>query len=73
MFNAKVLGRWYLISIAVFALGVISIAMLIWIYHINEEQRIDFDICDALMDIQNLASSSQDGNCNWFNIRSLSS
>ncbi len=56
--NPRGLSRGYSIPIAVLVLGVISIAMLLWIYLINEKQRNDVRLSDALMDIQNLAASS---------------
>ncbi len=51
MFNLKI-RQWYWMPITVFFLGLLSIMMLLWINRISERERFNFDLCDALMDIQ---------------------
>ena len=58
MMSREALKRWYWMPTAVLALGVLSIAMLLWIDRINRAQRVNFDLCDALMDIQIKTASS---------------
>lgn len=51
-------SRWYWGPAGTLILSLVSIGMLFWSYSISEKQRMDFHICDALMDIQNLIASS---------------
>jgi hypothetical protein len=44
--------RIYRMPIAVFVIGLLSIVMFLWISRISQEERVNFAICDALMDIQ---------------------
>jgi hypothetical protein len=52
MFSVKAFRRWHWIPIYVFAIGVFSIVMLIWVGRLTQRQQRDFDLSDALMDIQ---------------------
>ncbi len=52
MFNVKAFSRWHCMPIYVFAIGMFSIVMLMWADHLNQKQQRDFDLSDALMDIQ---------------------
>lgn len=56
-------GKWKFLSgvfftpATVFVLSLLSVGMLLWFDRINERQRMNFDLCDALMDIQIKATS----------------
>ena len=49
---------WYWIPLISLLLSILSIGMLFWIYRLSEKQRIDFSLCDVLMDIQIKAATS---------------
>jgi len=50
--------QWYIMPVALFILGMISIAILVWIDKLSEKQRRDFSIANALMSVQIKAAAS---------------
>jgi PAS domain S-box-containing protein len=46
--NAEPLHRWYLAPAAIFVLGMLSLAMLLWIYSLEGNMRMDINISNAL-------------------------
>jgi two-component system, NtrC family, sensor kinase len=48
----RIPSRWHGIPIAVFLMGVLSIAMLMWMKEINKGQRENSGLADVIMDIQ---------------------
>lgn len=44
--------QWYWMPTAVLLIGLFSITLLVWINHIQEKQRINSLVIDAIMDIQ---------------------
>jgi C4-dicarboxylate-specific signal transduction histidine kinase len=50
--SRRISSRWHGIPIAVFLLGVLSIAMLMWMKEINKGQRENSGLADVIMDIQ---------------------
>lgn len=53
--------RWYLTPTLVFLLSMLSLIVLLWIFAIQETQRVNYDISDAVMDIQLRAASAHLG------------
>jgi PAS domain S-box-containing protein len=58
MVSHKAVKRWNWMAMAVFAMGVLSIAILIWIGRLSQSLNTSFDYCDALMDIRIKTASS---------------
>jgi len=51
-------SSWYWVPLISLLLSILSIGMLWEIYRMGERERMDFEICDALMDIRIYSSSS---------------
>ncbi len=52
MANRKFLQRWYWVTVGVFVLGALSVAMLLWTNNIYERQRANLALTSALMDVR---------------------
>jgi len=50
--NRTRFARWYWIPMAVVVLGVLSMAMLIWVDWLSQRQRADFALANAVMDFR---------------------
>ncbi len=58
LFHSLSHSRWWWMPASGLILSLLSIAMLLEAYRIGEKQRMDSDICDALMDIRIYSLSS---------------
>lgn len=46
------LRRWYMATVAIFTLGLLSLAMLLWIHRFNDNLRMEINIYNALQNIE---------------------
>lgn len=50
--NLKMLDQWHFLPMVVSILGMLSFALLLWLFQISQKQSMNFELCDAIMDIQ---------------------